>query len=145
MAQFRHHTDREPSPLRFVLPAGPGQRDGLGGQRVQIQRRQVAGVVRRAVQRLQPADRLGGVHSGRQSALEILAGPTGLVLQFQECQAAEAAYRGEQVVEIVGHAAGHLPQRAQLLRAHEGALRPQALGDVRVDGQIQPATLKLEG
>ena len=105
------------------------------GEQVGDRRRKPADVDRVGLQRLaagegeQPLDQLGALLGGAAGHADDL--PVLLLERQPPLDQAEAAeHRGEQIVEIVGDAAGQLADRVHLARFEQLLLQILAVGDV---------------
>ncbi len=100
-------------------------------------------VERPGLQHLPPAEReqllrqlCGAV--GRPDDLAEVAPELAVAVRALQEQRRVAGDPGEQVVEVVGDAAGQPAEALELLRAQELRLEPLALGDVAEEGDVQP-------
>ena len=117
--QRRPHVDHHAAAERFVSPARLRHLERVAHDGVQVHRHQRL-VLAHAGEVLKPSHGLGAVEGRALDDLHPLAELRIGDLAERELGAAEDGR--EQVVEVVRHARRHLPERPQLLRAHEMVL-----------------------
>src|SRR5579884_1577627 len=138
--EIKNHVDADAGALGDVLPLVAGEVDDALGNFAEVDLAALA-VVTNAGVFLNAAHHGDAVEGGATNGLEaVLAVWAGL---FEQGELGAGEDGGEQVVEVVGDAAGHLAEGAELLGANEGVAHAALGGDVADDGD--PAGLALAG